>query len=308
MSFFTSGPMVLAAASPLQLNTLGQGGFDPKTAEMLMRAAGDPDPGYAGVMSGEPMFSVTAHELDEVLSNIGFNGKSIGSAGDFTSMTQYWTAMADSGDRQSGSVHLRAVVNKGMVIPTQLQAQQGNYATLGLDVHAVYDGTNAPVVWTQNVALPAGIEVGNLYTLGAAVVNGVTLSPELLQGLNVQFGVEVEKFAGSGEVNPRRVHVKVYTKSVTLETKSGVSPASYGVSTAFNGSGAAVYLRQMLPDGQRVPDATATHLKLTLPASQGIVIPQGVSGENNAAHNAQIKLVPRKGAAAILTFSLSAHP
>lgn len=295
------------------LNFLGGGAFrldgiedaqiDPAISEHLQAAAGATDNSWVGVMNQTPMISGSFTEIAKALTNIsGLTGLAVSAAGSITSLEAYLTQMADLGLTTSGSNHMKVAVNKALVIPETLTVPSNGPATLSLSIHALDDGTNPVFTYTVGTALPAAATLTEQFTLGPCNINGTAINAVTSWSYN--FGLQVMKKWADGKVFPNYATVRPRSPMLTVNTEDPRLLSTLGLSGAAQGGTASTfYARKMAKQGTRVADGTAEHVKITVTASQGMILPGSFGGANQSPRAGSVRIVPIAGASAFATIS-----
>jgi hypothetical protein len=209
----------------------------------------------------------------------------------------------------SGSVHLSIAVSDGLLIPVSARASNNEAAKLNLILHAILGSNGSslatPMVMTDDVAIPGGAGATvNIYTTGVVKYTISSGSSRLVYGImeqTVDFGIQVLKESDSGEAYPTQVAIikrmprmSFTTKDLELITEigQGVSVSSY-----------ANYFRAVSQNGQRVPNATTSHVSII--GSEGMLLPKEVDQRYGQAGTASFEFVPTLNTN-LLTISTSA--
>lgn len=178
-----------------------------------------------------------------------------------------------------GSVHLKIVMSDGLLIPVNLSAANNEAAKLSFMLHAILGSTATysgatPMVMTasQAIATGAGATV-NIYTAGVVKFTPSGGSARLVYGIvnqSVEFGIQVMKESDSGEVYPTQVAIiKRYPKlSFTTKDNELMTEIADGISV----SAFAMYFRAVSENGQRVANATTSHVSFV--GTAGMVVPK----------------------------------
>ena len=291
------------AAVNFALHGVDNMSIDPAVQEILEHAAGAVDPSYVATMANEAMITATVSDIATALSNIdALGGLSVVSGATNEQLVCFFTKMASNGTRASGSNHFKVTANKALVIPKTLKATQGEKATLDIEVHALYDGSNAPLVYNDSVALVDAPSLDELFTVGKATINGTDLDG--ITGITIDFGLTVQKEMSDGDYWPTFAAITTRQPRIELTTREAVSLSTFGLAgTAQTSSATAVYLRKISEQGTRVADATAEHIKLSLSSAQGMITVGQTGGSNNAPSDCTVVIRPVAGSSAIMTVS-----
>ena len=103
-----------------------------------------------------------------------------------------------------GAVHKRisigsATENGGMIYFQNLNTDHRGDAQYSFQILPQFDGTNNPIVFTNNVALPVGpIDTQNRFTLGPLSVGGFDVIGK--KSVNIEGGISVDRDAADSEI------------------------------------------------------------------------------------------------------------
>lgn len=120
----------------------------------------------------------------------------------------------DCGALAAGSVHDKRVIPNCLVVPRTLSAQHGSLATLSVEVIAIYDGTNEPLIPLTGQAAPTGLPVQVGFHLGDVEIAGVTLTKKT--SLELDFGLEVNRINTDGESNALSLDITKHQPKLTV--------------------------------------------------------------------------------------------
>lgn len=275
--------------------------WDRQIQEIVQGSDGQVHNSFITTGSESPVVGITTTDVKAALDAVGLNGRVIGSGDTMTT----WLAQMDeaTGVRKTGSNHVALLINEGRLLPRVLTAENNQPATQLLDAIATYDGTNKPLVVTDSQAITgsASAITGILFTLGPVKFNGVaqggvqrmTFDPGIQEIVQGSDGDGYPTFVGILRQNPRF--------TITFEDAS--------IFATIDGMKAeptiTVYLRKMAQNstgGIRVADATAEHIKFTIPLATA------VTRAPSAAHGSQasfdVDIIPYSDAAAAI-FTIS---
>jgi hypothetical protein len=297
----TGGPIVLNGAA-VTLAGVEQVSIDPGCKDLAQYAAGQPDPSFVGTMENQPMVTATITDLAIALANgITPDGLAISSTSTVTSIDVFSTQMAPGGMRLGSGSHFKTTISKGICIPKSIKCTQGQRATMDLEIHGLYDGTNQPFIYTDSVSITPP-EITELFTIGKVMINGTELSG--VTSISVDFGIQLEIQSATGQPYPTFVGIKTRAPRIDVTTKTLPSLNTFGIAGTGQGvSSTCVYFQKMANNGTRVAAATAEHIKISLPASQGLIYCKAFGGSNNASHEGIVSIVPNTGTNPILTIS-----
>lgn len=300
----TIGAFDFTGGSAFQLRQLSQASFDPAIQTVMNYAAGQANPSYVGVISQAPMLAATTTEIARFLSNVSQNGLAVVSTGGVTGLDCYLTYMPNLGIRGGAGTHIKiGGITKALVVPKQLTANQDAEATLSFDVCLISnDGVTYPWTFTASVSLPTTNYADEKFTLGPVNINGAAVSG--VRGLTYDFGLKIDAKRDSGNPFPIYVITQTQEPKLSIKTEDPNNLNTFGPSGVAQGVTASTfYLRKLLKGSMRTPDATAEHIKITMNASQGMIIPAALSGSNNSDLSIDLTAMPIVGASAILTIS-----
>lgn len=287
-----------------RLDELTDGGIDTGISMHVEHGAGNPNPTFAGVMNQEPMLRGTTSAIAKFLTNVSaFNGLAIKSGG-ITSVEAYLSPVEDLGERQSGNVKFKAAATRGLVVPRQLTANQNQAASLSFDVYIEDDGTNPAMVFTDNVAPLAAATITEQFTLGPVSCKGTAVKGNI--GVTIDFGLSIEVTGTDGKVFPQHVGILRRAPVLTVRNLDPRLLSTIGLSgSGQNATPSTLVLRKMLNADTRTPEATAEHIKLTIPANQGHWRTSGYSGGNLAYRNGDLICTPVDGASPMFAISVA---
>lgn len=299
----TCGPFVVGGSSGFNIDGIVNEQVDHNTEVTLEFAAGVVDPTYVTSMAVAPMISFACTDLATVLASFWLDGLYIPQTTVYTTLTAMFAKIGTTAPRMTSTSHFRAVVNNALIVPKQITANQGQRAELTVDVHCIYDGTNAPIVYTDSIALPHAASVDELFTVGKCSINGTALDG--VQGVTLDFGIEVEKVFDSGNVYPVRAHVLSRRPKFEIRLKDTVNLSTYGIDgTAQSGTDSVIYFRKMQENAVTLAEATAEHLSFTI--DDGKVTVGSTGGNNNTSFNSVVNIFPTyDGTNAILVKNLA---
>ena len=248
------------------------GGIASEDLSSGSRTLGEPTSGqlYPAVMSlvgQDPTGRFTTESIKAALdlfqaSPLSMFAASIASTSPLNFHLQKYTA---GGGPASGSVHRKLAINFGVVSPGQLTCRHQGNASMDYRVTVGYDGSNNPIIPTEDQALPSGLSDGARYTLGPVSLGGVTLDD--YTAVTIDFGVTVAAEGAKSEIWPRIVAVTRIVPTITIE---GIKPGWFATTGAVALEGLAaghanskIYLRKRATGGTFVADETAEHISFT---------------------------------------------
>jgi hypothetical protein len=166
-------------------------------------ASGLPYPTAAFVTQHAPRANGTTHQVKALLTAISAKGGDIETLG---GINLYFQQYKQGGLRETEALHRKVTIAKGVIVPRTLTVSYRQDATLSYEILIIGDGTNAPVLITDNVALPtvtvepppSGIEDRVRYSLGDIKVGGITL--EGVRQVTIDFGLDAKTEGADSDV------------------------------------------------------------------------------------------------------------
>jgi len=218
---------------------------------------GHVDQRYVAISQGQPALQHTTTAIKAALDTCGWNGTPVEGLNE---MNFWFRQGEEGGTRKTGSDHVRATVNKGILYPTTLRAPHLPPATIDYSVMASWDGSNYPITLTKNVALAVEPATDQLYCAGPVYVNGAEV--EGVQEINVAFGFQIEIQSHKGLPWPVYVGIRARQPVITIRLldMEAYSDITLGGQAVDGTPSFDFYLRKVAEGGLRVPDATAEHI------------------------------------------------
>lgn len=136
----TLGPVMI---NGVQLTGIQEMTYDAGIQEVVQAADGQPWPTFAGIMSRQPMFSITTTETVS-LSTFGIYGAAQGA----TDSIIYLRALAAGGTRDAddAGTHISLKIDAGMIRVRQISGGQGQPQMSRIEIRPTWDGSNDIVV------------------------------------------------------------------------------------------------------------------------------------------------------------------
>ena len=280
---YTLSLIKLNGNSAVSIYGINSSTLNKNVAYRIQHAAGIVDPGWISVASIQPTVSIVATELAKILGVTGSQGVCIGTGQTCTSVDFYYAQMGQCAPRLSGTNHFRVSMSQGILVPTQIQASQSETATIGLDFHAVYDGTNDPMTFSASASLPSVAALSEAFTMGKVTRNGSQLSG--VQSFTIDFGLKVDKHMADGDLYPTFAGVASADPVISGKgfTLTDLSTMTLG-GTAQGSTDSVVYLQACSKNGGLVAAATASHISVTV--DDGMLATEGAAGSNNESQQA----------------------
>ena len=301
MDRYTLYAVNLNAVADVLLDQVTSFGYEDGVSEILQGGSGSVDPTYVAVGDQKPKITFSTTAIATVLGYIGIDGLKIATGETYTDAQFFLQLLAEGGTRTSGANHRQLTMNEGMIVPTQIKATHNQPATIDLLAIATYDGSNEPFALTATVSLPGTPAVGELFTAGKVMINGVELGG--VQDITIDFGLKVETFGGSGSVWPTYCAIMDRQPLITITTQGATDLATFGLDgTAQGATDSIIYLRKLAEGGTRTADVTAEHISFTI--DEGLIRCQSLKGAHNEVMGSTVVIRPTyDGSNAIMVIS-----
>lgn len=248
------GSTVLGGMFQQRVNTGTECQGEPSSGEVYAR--------FHSIVGQNPGATFTTRQLKTAIDTITSFGSSIASLTGGLKLYAQKHAMA--GARASGSTHKQYKFLAGVVVPRMLQAAHQGDANLSYEVLPTWDGTNDPLVITDNVALPSGLTDALRYTIGPVTIGGVTIAQ--VRGVDIDFGINAVREGSDSDVWPtlvtiREILPKITIRGVNVDWLKAANIPLLGKAAAH--ADTKIYFRKRAVGGTYVADATAEHVKVT---------------------------------------------
>lgn len=262
--------------------------FNQNIVKMMSDGAADPTFSAVGKLSSDIKF--TTGKVATALANGGLSGFVIDSDGTNPGVDFYLQQHQPGGTRKTGSDHIKATLANGILVPQSLSAGSEDPAKLEFLAVGVYDGTNDPISYTLNQALPADtISADQMFFSGPVSINGTAI--EGVQSFDLDFGVNLNRKGGDGLPYDTFVNIanrEPVIKFTTLDVDTALSLV--GPNGAGHTADCHYYLRKAADGGTRVADATAQHIKLS--THKGSIIVRSINGGSGEIVGAEVEIHP----------------
>lgn len=215
----------------------------------------------SGEKQAAPVVSGTTRDIKAFIDAFGLTGYALTGVSNSKMILYLAKLAAGSAVFASGSVHKKLTITKGLLCCETVQGKGNEPISINFKVYAEYDGTNAPLLLEDNVALPSTpARLADLWVTGP-IDNGGTLIET--QGGNLNIGPDVLSARKDGEVYPTLVAIRSYKMTFQADTLDAGALAANGSKTDV-----IWYLRKVNQNGAgRVADGTAEHIAITFAAT-----------------------------------------
>lgn len=285
----TLGALVVGGTSAFNLDGITERSVTPEVAHIIQWGGGQVRPSYIATMSTTPMISATFTDVATALAQIGQFGMAFPQSTTITTVDAYFTKVAELGTRSSGAAHFRVRCNEGLIIPQSISWSQDNALTMTVEIHTSFDGTNAPFVYTDSVALPHTPSVDELFTGGKVSINGSEVNG--VTGVTYNFGIQLIKERSGGEIYPTFIGIASIEPTIEIKTKEVLGLNTFGLNgTAQTTTDTVIYFQKIDENGTRVAAGSASHISLTI--DDGMIFFGSATASNNASAEGTITIRP----------------
>ena len=295
-NLWTLSAVQITGSSPLLITGIDSANFSNNIEELLESAAGQPNPSFVANMQIAPTLQFVSKQIAGILGLISIgSGLCIPNGSTQTTVVAYFAKINKCADRASGSAHVSLTFANGLFVINSISASQAQTATMDLTFHALFDGTNVPVVVATNAALPANNRVSEVFTLGPCKINGTAIGD--VQSATIAVNPTVEKLGGSGDIYPTFAGFMNKQVRFELDCLDATHVSTYGpfsTPTDSSSNETSVTLRKMANQATRVSDLTAEHIKFRLAsnAASGMVRVESLSAQNNQRASVRMVVTP----------------
>lgn len=261
--------------SSVEFHAIKNTRWDAGIQTLIERGAGEVHPNFLATGVQKPMVGFTTPQLATLLANCGISGMSVTGG-----INTYFKHAAVTGRvARATTTHKRVAIPVSCVYWTSLKFPHSGIATADVVIVSIYDGSNAPFVYTGSVALSGTVSPQAYFGAGPLAINGTAIAA--IQDVTINSGIRLTEEGGESEVYNTFVGIEVTEPHVDITTKHETNWSVIGLAgTALNGStGLAFYARKFAADGQRVANGTAEHILFA--SAYGRCIPQNTSGDTS---------------------------
>ena len=249
----------------------------------------------SGVYTFAPTARFSSTDLAVMLAACGFAGKNAGTAGLIFYLAQYDADGVGVGAADAIAFTFRATVSYYYPVSTRL----GQYPVSTEFAAVAIGGTAAqpPMTYGAGATLPTEAAGANLFCPGGIYDNATEVE---IHGGDIAWGIAVGIERNPALMWPDRCVVLHRQPELRIQTPDtlyhvGLSQGRE-IATAWN-----VWFRKMVSQSVQAGDASLVHVGVSIP--EGRIAPQEVGGAHGQIVPGSVRILPRKGAAAILTIS-----
>lgn len=266
--------------------------------QIIEYAAGQAHPTFVGTREVRPMARVTAHQLGALLvtEGLALGGKEISNLALFNAAA----ASTGHGKASRAGSHYRYLMSVALIYWDMVRLSHNGTGTVGLNIMAVYDGTNIPVAYSGATALPAATLPNEYFGAGPCYLNGTQIDG--IQDISVSSGYRALVLGADSEPYPSYCGIEQTQPEITVQTTEPIAITTLtgldGKALVAGSGGFVAYGRKYLRDTagglSRVADATTEHLRFEM--LYGQIVPLNVRGEGSRAVADTFKVTGRANA------------
>ena len=262
---------------------------------------------FVATKAVKPKLPINTSDLT-ILSTIGMSGVFVVPASGKPGLVAFGRCLPLGGtpDAIATASHLKCTISDGLIIPISLRASHNASAMLQLLMHATLGTTatyskSVPMLWEASQQITSGAgALTNLFTTGVVKFNS-----RLVKGIldiNVNFGIQVLNESSDGDVYDSQIAIIGQDPVIEFTTRDAALAAEVGDGLSVS-SGGGVYFRKITQDGQRVAEATTSHVGITF--VDGMIKPGALNLQHKQADSHAFTIYPSKNSS-LLGISVAA--
>jgi hypothetical protein len=284
---YVQGPIVINGSGGVTLKVMSEKSHDYGQQAMTSFASHRPYPSFAAIKSAEPMIPIKTTDLKAFLTVCNLlSGYAVQGS---NTLDSFMVAVQDGGVRASGSVHHRTRISRGLLYAKNMSGSRNEPVTADAELCVTYDGSSAPFLEANNMALPANVYVIEQYVLSKLVLGGVTYDD--VQSFSLELNPEVRKIGGSDDVYPSAAYLLRVNPRFTFTCLDVRRSAVYGANGSAVADGA-FFLRRMKNGSDRFADSDAVHIRFAFANTNVMAYPSQVTGPDQNESNVTIQVQP----------------
>jgi len=249
-------------ANAVNIDQIESVAYDAQT-QRLLRAA-TVDTAFAAVIAQAHRWNVSTSALATILAEasgqILTDAMKVDADVSHAGAKVWYKQRENLGTFASGSAHTKCTIASGLIVPRTLGVTQGAIASLVLDLLAIWDETNDPVVVAKDQALSGTPGADEFFTLGPVYLD--TTEIEDVQGWNLTSGIAERLRFGGGRTWPTHVSLVARGPSVTCNVLDVELLQSLGIVGADKE--VTLFLRKLQNKSKTYADNTSNHIKLVI--------------------------------------------
>lgn len=217
-------------------------------------------PEVASLDAVAPVATFTTLQLKQIIDAIGFasSGYCIDSDGTHPGVSIFLGKQGCAG-LDSGSVHDKYTIPRGIIYPRNLQVSHRGNATMSYEMRSrVNTSSETPVVRTPNVALPVFTANAARWTMYSLVFNSVTYEGK--RDISIDFNPTANGFSADGSTFDSAASVANFKPQITMR---GIDPNWFTTANQSGISGAHANSKIVLQK-RNTPLTTAEHIQISI--------------------------------------------
>lgn len=182
---------------------------------LTARSAGAVVPSFRGGQNVIPDITFTTTQVKKVLDKCAsYNGLYLPLSASYVDL--YYRAVTNLGmpTAIASGVHLQIRARRCVMYWTAIRAQQGQPATIDCRIVPTWDNTNAPLLATDDQAIPASALATEQFTMGPVKLNGSLIDGSDNWGL--ELNPQIEEIVSDGDVFPTFVGCREHDPILTV--------------------------------------------------------------------------------------------
>lgn len=259
--------------------------------QMIERSAGEVQPDFLATSSQKPMIRFGTQQLATLLGGVPLGGLALSSV-----INTYFKKVSEIGNlARATTQHKRIAINKSVSYITQIRLPHNGPAEADVTICAVFDGTNAPFVYTGSLALSGTMTATDeVFGAGPLSINGVSIPG--IQEITIETGIQLVHESDASEVYPSFCGIQQNEPVVTVKTREEVNWSTFGLAgSALDGSaGVRFFARRLKQDQARYLDSDAVHIKFQ--GLLGRVLPENSQGRGSDYYSHEFRCSLRQSA------------
>jgi len=281
MEAFKIGCLGFGSTSTSYLWQLANIKVNPQLQRMI-EGAHSIDPVIAAAIAQKPMITFDTHAIGTMLGLCGPDGLTK------DEVYAWFPERAHGGMISSGEAHVKITAYRCLIVLQSIRVSQDQPAIGSFAIYPTYDGSNAPLAYAKDQALPerAADVSEQAYTNGPLYLGETAIET---QGWTFDLGANIFTPAMNGEAYPRMAAIAERRPTVSVQTLDLESITSAGM-MGTSVDDVLLYLRALTMRGAPVADATTSHIKLTI--KEAFVSSDGPGGDSSGQATTELTVSP----------------
>lgn len=226
-------------------------------------SSGEAFPQFLALYAQKPIAEFSTLCVAQALDAAGMTGLRIAAANN-PGVRFYAQKYAEGSTPMAGSNHRRFTLRDGMFVPRRFSVDHQGDASIDYSALITWDGTNDPIVASDGVALPSGLDDNERLAIGPISIGGETL--DQVTRVELDFGLDARTTGAQSAIwdthsSVRRIMPRLIITGIDVEWfKSTRIPLQGRTGTHAN---TAVYLRRRKSGASYEDKGDAVHTKIT---------------------------------------------